>query len=151
MSEGGGSSIIAFLLKRKWIIFSLCIVTPAGFLFKFYAGAGHKWFNDYGAGLLYEIFWCLVVFFFIPYRKYITRIALWVLVITCILETLQLWHPPFLQLIRSTFLGSALIGTTFVWWDFPHYVLGCAIAWVLMKALADSTTCDEKVESFRQM
>jgi hypothetical protein len=140
VGEGTGNSIIGFLLKRKWILFSLCIVTPAGFLFKFYARAGHRWFNDYGGGFLYEVFWCLVVFLFIPYRKYITQIALWVLIITCILETLQLWHPPFLQQIRSTFLGAALIGTTFVWWDFPYYVLGCIIGWVLMRMLAGSTS-----------
>jgi len=126
------------LLARKWILLSLCLVTPLGFLFKFYAGPGHIWFNDYGAGLLYEVFWCLVVFFFMPHRKYITRIALWVFVITCILETLQLWHPHFLQLIRSTFLGAALIGTTFVWLDFPHYILGCLLAWLWMFALSNS-------------
>ena len=132
-----GANIIPFLLKRKWIILSLCLVTPAGFLFKFYAGAGHKWFNDYGGGLLYEIFWCLIVFFFVPHRKYITPITLWVLIITCILETLQLWHPPLLEQIRSTFLGAALIGTTFVWLDFPHYLLGCAIAWAWMRTISN--------------
>ncbi|ODS34777.1 MAG: hypothetical protein SCARUB_00037 [Candidatus Scalindua rubra] len=46
-----------------------------------------------------------------------------VLGITCFLEFLQLWHPPFLESIRSTFIGSVLIGTTFTWWDFPHYAL----------------------------
>jgi len=129
---------VRYLLVRRWIVLSLCLVTPLGFWFKFYAGPGHKWFNDYGAGLLYEIFWCLVVFFFIPQRKYITRIVLWVFVITCILETLQLWHPAFLQLIRSTFLGAAFIGTSFIWWDFPHYVLGCLLAWLWMHALSKS-------------
>jgi hypothetical protein len=131
-----GANIIPFLLKRKWIILSLCVVTPAGFLFKFYRGPGHIWFNDYGGGLLYEIFWCMVVFFFVPQRKNITPITLWVLIITCILETLQLWHPPFLEQIRSTFLGAALIGTTFVWLDFPHYILGCIIGWLLMRMLS---------------
>ena len=130
---------LRYLLMRKWIILSLCLATPLGSWSKFYAGPGHKWFNDYGAGLLYEIFWCLVVFFFVPHRKYITRITLWVFVITCILETLQLWHPPFLQLIRSTFIGGALTGTTFVWWDFPHYVLGCAIGWLWMKTISGFT------------
>lgn len=132
-------SVIAFFLRRKWILLSLCLVTPAGFLFKFYAGPCHKWFNDYGAGLLYEVFWCLVVFFFIPYRKYITPIALWVFIVTCILEILQLWHPSFLQQIRGTFLGAALLGTTFVWWDFPHYILGSLIGYFLLHAICVSS------------
>lgn len=48
---------------------------------------------------------------------------------TCILEFLQLWHPPFLELIRSYLIGRLLIGTSFSWWDFPHYLVGCLIGW----------------------
>ena len=91
------------------------------------------WFNNYGAGLLYEIFWILVVFLFFPYKKAVNKIPLWVLAATCFLEVLQLWHPRFLEEIRSFFLGKALIGTTFVWWDFPHYFVGCLIGWVWIK------------------
>ena len=54
---------------RKYIIFSLLLIAPLGFLFKLYSGPGQWWFNDYGAVVLYEIFWILVVFFFIPTRK----------------------------------------------------------------------------------
>lgn len=121
---------------RKWIVLSLCVVTPLGFLSKFYAGPGHLWFNNYGGGVLYEVFWCLVAFLFLPRLRYITPIALWVLVVTCILEVLQLWHPPFLQSIRSTVIGRMLLGTTFVWWDFPHYVLGSLLGWLWMRAIA---------------
>ncbi len=130
------NAVVSFFQKRKWTLLCLCVVTPAGFLSKSYAGAGHKWFNDYGGGLLYEVFWCLVVFFFVPKKKYATTIAVVVLLITCILETLQLWHPPFLQLVRSYYLGRALIGTTFVWWDFPHYFLGCFIGWLCMRIIS---------------
>lgn len=130
------SNIISFLRKRKWILVSLCIVTPTGFLFKNYSGLGHTWFNDYGAALLYEVFWCLVAFFFLPNKRYTKAIAISVLVITSILETLQLWQPWFLQEVRSTFLGAALLGTTFVWWDFPHYLLGSLLGWLWMRALA---------------
>ena len=50
-------------------------------------------------------------------------------------ETLQLCHPWFLEKIRSYYLGSALIGTIFIWWDFPHYAVGCIIGWALIKWL----------------
>ena len=53
--------------------------------------------------------------------------AITVLVVTCTLAFLQLWHPAFLEAIRSTFLGRTLIGTTFAWWDLPHYAVGCAL------------------------
>ena len=129
------SAIVSFFSRRKWIFLSLCIITAAGLLFKSYSGPAHKWFNDYGAGLLYEVFWCLVVFFLIPARKYITAIATSVFVVTSILEILQLWHPWLLQQARSTFLGQAPLGSTFVWWDFPHYVLGCLVGWLWMRVL----------------
>ncbi len=129
------STIVSFFLKRKWILVALFIVTPTGFLFKWYSGPAHRWFNNYGAGVMYEIFWCLLIFFFYPRKKAATKIAVGVLLVTSILETLQLWHPWFLQQVRSTFLGGALLGTTFVWWDFPHYVLGCVIGWLCMRVI----------------
>ena len=133
------NDILLSFLKRKWIFVTLLIVTAGGFQFKWYYGPGHSWFNNYGAGVLYEVFWCLAVFFFIPRKKYATSIAVSVFVITSILETLQLWSPWFLQQARSTFLGKALLGTTFVWWDFPHYLLGCTIGWLCMQALSEAT------------
>ena len=113
--------------SRLWIAVALLLVTPLGFAFKFYRGPGHIWFNDYGAGLLYEVFWILVFLFIWPSRKALIRISVWVFVVTCVLEVLQLWHPPLLEAVRSTFLGRALIGTSFVWWDFPHYLIGTAL------------------------
>jgi len=126
---------------RKYIAVSLLIVTPLGFAFKFYSGPASWWFNNYGAGLLYEIFWILVIFFFFPTRKSANRIPLWVFGMTCALEFLQLWHPPFLENIRSSFLGSALIGTTFVWWDFPHYAIGCTVGWIWIRQLFKRRDC----------
>lgn len=117
------------------MILSLCIVTPLGFWCKSYCGAGAWWFGDYGGGVMYEIFWCLVFFLFFYKESHITKIAVSVLVVTCLLETLQLWHPVFLQQVRMTFLGRTLLGTTFVWWDFPYYVLGCVLGWLWMKCI----------------
>ncbi len=60
-------------------------------------------------------------------KKAVWQIPMWVFAITCGLEFLQLWHPPILEQIRSTFIGRASLGTTFSWWDEPHYVLGCVL------------------------
>ena len=117
------------------VVLSLLVVTPLGFAFKFYSGPGNGWFNDYGAGVVYEIFWILLASLFFPSKRSANVIPVYVLVLTCILEFLQLWHPPFLEVIRSFFLGSALIGTTFVWWDFPHYVFGCLTGWIWLRLL----------------
>jgi len=120
---------------RSRIILWLALITPLGFLFKLYPGPGHLWFNNYGAGLLYELFWILVVAALLPRRAAIHSIPIWVLVITSALEVLQLWHPWLLEEIRAYFLGRTLIGTYFNWWDFPHYVVGCWLGWLLLKQI----------------
>jgi len=114
---------------RKYLLFSLLLVTPAGFLSKFYSGPAQWWFNDYGAGVLYVIFWVLLVSFLLPDKRWAPKIPFWVFLITSALEMLQLWHPPPLEKLRSYFLGRALIGTSFTWWDFPHYAIGSLMGW----------------------
>ncbi|MCZ6677370.1 MAG: DUF2809 domain-containing protein [Candidatus Poribacteria bacterium] len=124
-----------FIALRLKIIALLVIVTALGFASKFYRGVGAWWFNNSVAGLLYEVFWCLVLFFFFPRVKPL-RLAFGVFVITCFLECLQLWHPPFLAPIRRSFIGQTLIGTTFSGWDFFYYVVGCGIGWLWLRRLS---------------
>ncbi len=128
-------NIISLSPSRRAALISLFILIPSGFGMKFYSGPGGLWFNNYAAGVLYEIFWCIFFFLISPRTKPV-KIAVCVLVITSLLEILQLWHPPFLQAIRTTFAGAALLGTTFVWWDFPYYVLGVFLAWLWMRKFA---------------
>jgi hypothetical protein len=120
---------------RLRIFAALTVVAALGFGSKYYAGPAHLWFNDYGAGVLYEAFWCLVFFAIFPRKKNIAPISGNVFAVTCALEFLQLWRPAFLRAARRTLPGQWLLGTTFVWWDFPHYALGCALGWALMAAL----------------
>jgi hypothetical protein len=137
------SNLLFFSLEKMlqhrnqtiFITISIFIVVPMGLLSKFYTGPAHQWFNDYGGDILYEIFWCLFAFCFFRSRAAIIKIPIWVFVITCILEFLQLWHPPLLNEIRATLIGKLLLGTTFVWWDFPHYLLGCVLGWLWLRQL----------------
>ncbi len=132
-------AIILYFRRRRWVLLALCIITPLGLGLWFYDGPARRWFNFYLTCSAYEIFWCLVVFFFWPRSRHTARIALWVFLVTCGLEFLQLWRPPFLQQIRSTFLGMALIGTDFVWRQFPYYIAGSLIGWFLMRLLERKT------------
>jgi hypothetical protein len=120
---------------RRRVLLSLLIVTPVGFSVKLYTGPGQAWVNNYAAGLVYEIFWCLALFLVWPRWSSTARIAAGVFLVTSLLEVLQLWHPWALEQVRATFLGRALIGTTFSWWDFPHYVLGCGLGWLWMRRI----------------
>ncbi len=119
---------------RIRIFIIILLITILGFGSKMYSGVYSDWFNNSLAGLFYETFWCLVVFFINPRLK-ANKIALWIFFFTSVLEFLQLWHPPFLQTIRSTFIGAALIGTSFNWLDFIYYLAGCTLGFILMKYL----------------
>ena len=116
---------------RFILLISILIITPLGFASKFYTGLGAKWFNNSLGGLLYEVFWCLVIsLIFIKFKPW--KIALFVFTITCFLEFLQLWHPYFLEVLRSTFIGRTIIGTTFVLRDFIYYFIGSLMGWALL-------------------
>jgi hypothetical protein len=122
------------LARRTWTVISLLVIVPLGFYSKFYTGPAANWVNNSLGGVFYEIFWCLLLFLFISTSKP-WIIALSVLVVTCCLEFMQLWHPPFLQLLRGHFIGSTILGTSFPWSDFPYYVLGCSLGWLWLKWL----------------
>ena len=127
---------------ERWVPLAvLVVVTPLGFACKGYFGQVHPWFYLYGGGVLYEVFFCIFAFLFWHERRHITTIAVSVLTITCGLEFLQLWHPHFLNAARATLPGKMLLGTTFVWWDLPHYVIGCAAGWLIMKAMTRGRIC----------
>ena len=119
---------------RLSLLVCLAIVTPLGFASKFTPGPGAWWFNDYAGGLLYEVFWVLVVMLVRPTLP-VVRVAWVVFGVTSALEFLQLWDPPPLAAIRRSFLSRTLIGTTFGWWDFVHYAAGCAVGVFLVRRL----------------
>ncbi len=126
--------MIPLFRLRLRIFLLILLIAMLGFGSKFYSGIGSSWVNDSLAGLFYETFWCLVVFMISP-RLNALLIASWVFVGTSILELLQLWHPVFLQIIRNTFIGAALLGNSFNWLDFPYYLAGCISGVLLMNYL----------------
>ena len=121
---------------RKAIFISLLIITPLGFFSKAYTGIGQKWVNDYSGDILYEIFWCLIFFWFFPSKKASAIIPLGVFIITSMIEVAQLWFDYVPIAIRSHIIWRLVLGSTFVWWDFPHYAIGCILGWLLLSRIA---------------
>jgi len=125
--------------QRLVALFLLIIITPIGFFTKFFSGPAESWISDSFGGLLYEIFWCLVFFFLFPKSKPIA-IASIVLVVTSILEFMQLWHPAFLEILRRNFIGRTILGNSFNWFDFPYYFLGSALGWLALMFIQRTST-----------
>ena len=113
---------------------SLAFILAIGLLYSKYRYS-IPWLNQEMGGIFYQIFWCLFFFIFFPSKSAVIKVPIWVLIVTCSLEFLQLWHPPFLNWIRSFAWGKMLIGTTFNWADFPYYFLGSGLGWLWLKFL----------------
>jgi hypothetical protein len=136
-----------FIQSRKITIIFLFLIVPIGFYTKFYSGPAHVWVNNSFGGLLYEIFWCLVFFFLFPKTKPF-KIALWVLLVTCSLEFLQLWHPPFLEYLRENFIGRTILGNSFNRNDFPYYFAGSLMGYyvlILIKRITEGSNSSENL------
>jgi len=124
-----------FSKQRLLIILLLIVIVPIGFFTKFYSGPAQDWISNSVGGLLYEIFWCLVLYFLFPKTR-ILLLAMIVLLTTCFLEFMQLWHPSFLEYLRSNFIGRTILGNAFNWMDFPYYIAGSALGYFLLKLIS---------------
>lgn len=117
--------------KQKWALILLLLITPLGFYTKFYSGPGASWVSDSLGGVFYEIFWCLLVYLFlVKSRAWV--IAASVFIVTCFLEVLQLWHPEFLEIVRSYFIGRTVFRTSFNLYDFIYYFIGSFIGYFMI-------------------
>jgi hypothetical protein len=123
-----------FSTKQKWSLILLLLVTPFGFSTKIYSGPGASWVIDSLGGVFYEIFWCLLIFLFmVNARAWVISTS--VFIITCFLEALQLWHPEFLEIIRSHFIGRTVLGNSFNLYDFIYYFIGSGIGYLILTRL----------------
>jgi len=120
---------------QLWRAVLLAGVVAAGFAGRLYEGPGQDWLQYSAGGFWYALFWCLLVSLLVARaRPWIVAVA--VCGVTCALEFLQLWHPSWLTVVRRTWPGQVLLGTSFDWGDFPYYAFGCAVGWTLLKATA---------------
>ncbi|MCF7984682.1 MAG: DUF2809 domain-containing protein [Thiohalocapsa sp.] len=122
------------LKQRAAYLILLTLLVPIGIGTKFYSGPGADWVANSVGGSLYVVFWILLALAVAPHLRAAT-VSLTVLVVTCVLEVLQLWHPAWLAPIRGTFIGHALLGNHFSWWDFPYYLAGALLGFGIAAAV----------------
>jgi len=111
----------------------VCII-PLGYFVRFSKGLHAPLLQDIGGSLAYQILLMFGVAVLFP-RLSLMKCAVGVFVFSCAIEFLQLWQAPFILEIRATWPGRVILGTTFIWADFPPYALGCVIGWLLLRAL----------------
>jgi Protein of unknown function (DUF2809) len=120
-----------FFKYRLALLVSIIIIVPVGYIVRFAQEPGPAWLQDVLGSLAYEIFWILLVAFFLPKSSPFWT-AVGVCLATCGLEFLQLWQPPFLQAVRATLPGRLVLGNSFTWSDFPPYFIGSFLGLIWM-------------------
>jgi len=122
------------MIQRRLVLLSVVIALGIlGYWLRFKAPISPE-ARDSAGGVAYVVFFVVVAAFIAPAARP-WRLALIVLLVTCVLEFLQLWHPGWLERIRATFIGRCLLGTTFGWSDFPPYFVGAFIGWALLRVM----------------
>lgn len=72
-------------------------------------------------------FWALMVFLawgIVFPRISTARLAVYALFTCCLDECSQLYHAPWIDIVRSTTLGHLILGSGFIWGDFVAYAIG---------------------------
>ena len=119
---------------------AMVVVVALGIATKLYGGPGVQWVQGNAGGFFYVAFFTLLLLSIRPGLRPLLAATI-VFVGTSALEVLQLWHPPILQGVRSTFVGQALLGGHFEWIDIPFYA-GGALATVGLTILLGRVTED---------
>jgi hypothetical protein len=124
----------AIAKSRRWLA---CLLVPwvvLGLATKVYTGPGEAWVRFQAGGVFYVGFWTILVLVVWPGVSSAT-VAGAVVFVTCCVEVLQLWHPPFLEWVRSSWSGQLLLGNSFSWWDFPPYFVGGLIGYIVARTV----------------
>ena len=122
-------------MRRRVFALSLAALAPLGLATKAYRGPADQWVRGSAGGVLYVMFFVLLIGLIRPTPRALAVAAPIVFAATCLIEATQLWNPPPLESVRGTFLGRTLIGSQFSWSDFPHYALGAALGWAAGRAI----------------
>lgn len=132
-----GSIRMTNFLRPRLVPMIACAVSVAlCLLYAYFRSELPHWWRNYGGGVPYVLFWILFAFTVIPHRRYIVPVVVGVVLLTCGLEVLQLWNPEPLAQFRSTKFGAALLGSSFVWMDFPPYFIGGVVGWAVLRLIA---------------
>ena len=121
---------------RARIAIALAIIIVLGLATHVYHGPGQWLLNNWVASIFYEMFFMAAALLVLARPRALPTIAVTVCLATIALEFLQLWKPPFLAAVRSTFLGQAVLGSGFAWSDMPAYPAGCALGWWLLRRIS---------------
>jgi hypothetical protein len=117
-------------ISRISIILILLILVPLGLSTKFYHGPGNTWVQLYAGDIFYPMFWFFIGMLLFP-RTHPVTMSIFIFFFSTAVEFSQLLNGGVLTLLRRSFLGRTLVGTSFVWLDILYYLIGSLLALLL--------------------
>jgi uncharacterized membrane protein (DUF373 family) len=139
-----------FFKYRSILLINIILIIPLGYTVRFSHGPAPEWLNDFLGSLAYQIFWILFVLFIYP-RASLIWTAVGVCLFSCGLEFLQLWQPPWLQVLRATLPGRLVLGNTFTLSDFPPYFVGSFLGWLWVRWLYNRIESGHLSETMKRL
>jgi hypothetical protein len=118
-------------MNRRVLYFLLVVVTiPAGLLSRNRSLDLPYLYSTYGGDVLSATCFFFGVRF-LATKTALYKIALYSYLICIAIETLQLYHAPWIEKIRHTPPFGILLGYGFLWSDWICYAVGVLIAWII--------------------
>ncbi len=112
--------------KRLIYLFSAMLVVFAGLASRRYREALPAFFGDYAGDTLWALMMYLLVSTLLPARSIQARSGI-SLTFAILVEISQLYHAPWIDVIRQTTLGGLVLGFGFLWTDLVCYTVGIAL------------------------
>jgi hypothetical protein len=119
------------MLKRRIVYVILFLLTiPIGLATRKQPQWFYKPIAEYGGDILWATLFFFFFRFFFPAKK-LGQIALYTYAFAVAIEVSQLYHAPWIDTIRVTFLGKMILGFGFLWSDIVCYGIGVLLGWIL--------------------
>lgn len=115
-------------------ILLLILLITAGIGTKYYQGPASDFMHHYAGGFIYVVFFIVLASLLLR-RTPPEKLAVLIFLATSLIECSQLIQAPSLNALRQYFIVVALIGNTFVWWDFLAYLAGAIAGYWLIKRI----------------
>ncbi|HVM89790.1 MAG TPA: DUF2809 domain-containing protein [Puia sp.] len=98
----------------------------------------HQWFHPFVIKYGGDTIWAGMFLFML--RIFFSKINLWKLAIICYLlgaadEVSQLYNAPWIDTVRNTAIGGAMLGHGFLWSDLACYAAGTLLAFVILSLI----------------
>lgn len=119
--------------RARWALWFL-ITILLGMVSFLLRGTAVDTMANHAGGALYVVALIFLALCLAPAQaQFPARICVGAFCLTCAIEFLQLWHPPFLEAMRGTLPGRLILGNTFGWLDFPAYLVGSVLGFVVLR------------------